>query len=77
MPSQFNIKNYILHCLISKGNMSLRQLAAKIPTTPQNLNNIMNKNNLKVSTLESIAKALDAKLEIKFIDNETGEPIAF
>jgi hypothetical protein len=43
--------------------------------TPANVNNKYKRNTFKVSELEKIADALDAELEIKFIDRETGEPI--
>ena len=53
----------------------MKELAEKTEQTQQNLNNKLRSNNFKTSELEKIAAALGAHLEIKFIDNETSEPI--
>jgi hypothetical protein len=51
------------------------ELARRTGQTPQNLNNKYKRNTFKISELEKVAEALDARLEIAFVDKETGEPI--
>ena len=53
----------------------MKELSEKTEQTQQNLTNKMRNNNFKTSELEKIAAALDSYLEIKFIDNATGQPI--
>ena len=47
----------------------------KLSDTPQNLNNKMKRNDFKESELQKIADALGYRLEIRFVDKETGEQI--
>lgn len=58
---------------VKKGNLSERELAARIGDTPQNLNNKMKRDDFRLSEMEKIAAALGYKMEIKFVDTETGE----
>ncbi len=58
---------------VKRGNMSERDLAARIGDTPQNLNNKMKRDDFRLSELQKITSALGYNLEIKFIDAETGE----
>ena len=58
---------------VKRGNLSERDLAARIGDTPQNLNNKMKSDDFRLSELEKIASGLGYKVEIKFIDVETGE----
>ena len=58
---------------VEKGNLSERELAARIGDTPQNLNNKMKRDDFRLSEMEKIAAALGYKMEIKFVDTETGE----
>lgn len=58
---------------VKRGNLSERDLAARIGDTPQNLNNKMKRDDFRLSELEKIASGLGYKVEIKFIDAETGE----
>jgi len=60
---------------IKRGNLSERELAAKMGDTPQNLNNKMKRNDFKESELEKIAESLGYRLEIRFIDKDTNEEI--
>lgn len=60
---------------IKCGNMSERDLAARMGATPQNLNNKMKRDDFRINELEKIASALGYKMEIKFIDSETGESL--
>ena len=70
-----NVREYISLCRVKRGNMSESELARRTGQTPQNLNNKYKRNSFKVSELEKVANALDARLEIRFIDKETGEPL--
>lgn len=69
------IREYIRLCCVKRGNMSEAELARKTGQTPQNLNNKYKRNTFKISELEKVAEALDAKLVVTFVDKETGEPI--
>lgn len=60
---------------IKRGNLSERDLAARMGDTPQNLNNKMKRDDFKESELRKIANALGYELVVKFIDTETGEEI--
>ena len=51
--------------LLAKKDMNMSDLAAKLEMTKQNLSNKMQRNDMKVSELESICKILDAELVIK------------
>lgn len=70
-----DIREYINLCRVKKGNISEAELARRTGQTPQNMNNKYRRNTFKISELEKVADALDADLEIKFIDRETGAPI--
>ena len=70
-----DMAKYIRMCCLERNNMQMKELAEKTEQTQQNLNNKLRSNNFKTSELEKIAAALGAHLEIKFIDNETSEPI--
>ena len=58
---------------VKKGNVSERDLAARMGDTPQNLNNKMKRDDFRISELGKIADALGYKLDIRFIDKVTGE----
>lgn len=58
---------------VKRGNLSERDLAARMGDTPQNLNNKMKRDDFRLSELEKIASALGYKLNVRFIDEETGE----
>ena len=58
---------------VKRGNLSERDLAARMGDTPQNLNNKMKRDDFRLSELEKIASALGYKLDVRFIDEETGE----
>jgi hypothetical protein len=70
-----DMREYIRLCCVKRNNMPEAELARRMGTTPQNVNNKYKRNTFKVSELEKIAEALDARLEIKFVDKNTGEPI--
>lgn len=70
-----NIVEYIRLCLVKRGNISASELARRAEITPQNLSNKFSRNKFSNEDLEKIAAALDSHIEIKFIDNATGQPI--
>ena len=51
---------------------SITELAADLDKSPQNLSNLLKKDNFRESELKEIAAALDCNLDIKFIDKSTG-----
>ena len=61
--------------LVKRGNMSEAELARKMGTTPQNLNNKMKRDNFTEKDLEAIAAALDCNLNISFTMKDTGETL--
>ncbi len=70
-----DVREYINLCRVKRGNMTESELARRMGQTPQNLNNKYKRNSFKISELEKIAEALDAELNVQFIDKETGKPI--
>ena len=60
---------------VKRGNLSERDLAARLGDTPQNLNHKMKRDDFRTSELERIASALGYKMVIKFIDTNTGEEL--
>ncbi len=69
------IREYIRLCCVKRGNISEAELARRTGQTPQNMNNKYKRNTFKISELEKVAEALDARLVVTFVDKETGEPI--
>ncbi|MCR5494799.1 MAG: helix-turn-helix transcriptional regulator [Treponema sp.] len=59
--------------LCKKRNTNYSEIARKIGTTKQNICNKFARNKFYLDDIEKIAEALDCTLEIKFIDNQTGE----
>ena len=69
-----DIAKNIKICLLQK-NIQMKELAEKTNQTQQNLTNKMRSNNFRISELEDIAAALNAGVEIKFIDKDTNEAL--
>jgi len=69
------VREYINICCEIKGGISQKELAKRLHQTPQNLNNKLQNGNFRMDFLEDIADALDADLQIKFIDRKTGKAI--
>ena len=67
--------NELIKILCIKRQTTVAELSVKLGNTKQNLFNKIYRNNMKVSDLEKIAAALNARLEVRFIDNETNEVI--
>ena len=59
--------NYIIRSELLRQNKDIKFLAQKFGCTKENLYNKLNRNDMKISTIERIAEALDCDLEIKFI----------
>ena len=62
--------------LVKCGNISESELARRIGVSPQNLYSKMKRDNFTEEDLQKIAEALNLKLEIAFVDKETGETIS-
>lgn len=60
---------------VKSGNLSERELAARLGETPQNLNNKMKRDDFRVSELEKIAHAMGYRVEVRFIDEATGDQL--
>lgn len=69
-----DVRKYIQFCCLNKG-IKEAELARRMGQSPQNLSNKYRRGTLKVSELEDAANALDADLEIVFIDRAAGKPI--
>lgn len=69
-----NIKEYIKLCCV-KRDISNAELARRTGQTSQNFNQKMQRNSFQTAELEKIAAALDARLDVRFLDNATGEPV--
>ena len=69
-----DIAKNIKICLLQK-NIQMKDLAERTNQTQQNLTNKMRSNNFRVSELEELAAALNARLLISFIDKDTGEAL--
>ena len=61
--------------LVKRGNISEAELARRMGISPQNLHNKMKRDNFTETDLREIADALGLRLEISFIDPETGEKV--
>ena len=62
--------------LLIEKDMSIKQLAEKLGTTPQNITNKLNRDNFSESDIIEIASAVGCKYEAKFIiEDENGNII--
>ena len=69
-----NIVEYIKLCLV-KRNLNFTRLAELTNQTQSNLANKVKRGKFQTDELERFAAALGAHLDIRFIDDKTGEPI--
>lgn len=58
-----------------KKNVALKELAAYLGCTSQNLSMKLKQDNLREKELQQIAEFLDCSFEGRFIRNDTGEEI--
>ncbi len=58
-----------------KRKMNIKELAEKLGTTGNNMTNKFKRDNFSERELTEIAKALNCKLDIALIDNETNQRI--
>lgn len=58
-----------------KRNMSVKELAAKLGCTSQNLSGKFSRDNFSEKELIEIAAALDCRFEGRFLRNDNGEEI--
>ena len=61
--------------LVKRGNISESELARRMGISPQNFHNKMKRDNFTETDLREIAEALGLRLEISFVDPETGEKV--
>ena len=61
--------------LVKRGNISEAELARRLFTSTQNLYNKLKRDNFSERELREIAAVLGLKVDIAFIDPETGERI--
>ena len=61
--------------LVKCGNISEAELARRLEISPQNFHNKMKRDNFTESDLRGIAAALGLKVDIRFIDPQTGERV--
>ena len=61
--------------MVKCGNISEAELARRVGVTPQNFNHKMKRDNFTETDLREIADALGLRLEISFVDPQTGEKI--
>lgn len=59
--------------LLMDKHLQQKQLAEKLNTSKNNLNNKLVKDNFTEKDMQSIANALNCELVIKLIDKETGQ----
>lgn len=58
-----------------KRKINIKELAEKLGTTGNNMTNKFKRDNFSENELHEIANALDCKLDIAFVDNETNQRI--
>lgn len=59
--------------ILIKRGMMIKDLCEALKTTNQNMNGKFKRDNFSEKELREIAEALGCRLEIRFIDKETGE----
>ena len=60
---------------VKRGNISEAELARRVGVSPQNFHNKMKRDNFTETDLREIADALGLRLEIRFVNPETGEKV--
>ena len=65
--------NEKIRLLLKRKGMTITNLADKIDTTRQNLNNKLSRNNFSENELRKIAEAMECSLILEFEDKESKE----
>ena len=56
--------------ILKRKGMTARELAEKLGTTPQNLQNKLSRDNFKISDIQNIASALGVRFVFDFIEKQ-------
>ena len=62
--------------LVKQGNLSEAELARRLGASASNFNHKMKRDNFTETDLQQIADALGLRLDIAFVDPETGETVS-
>lgn len=65
--------NEKIRLLLKRKGMTITNLADKVDTTRQNLNNKLSRNNFSENELRKIAEAMECSLILEFEDKESKE----
>lgn len=65
----------MIKILCVKRNTTVAELSVAMGKSKQNLYNKLYRNDMKISDLEKILDALNAKVEMKIVDKESGEQL--
>lgn len=71
----FKLVSEKIRILLIKRKMTMSELADKMETTPQNLNNKLSRDNFTEKEMKTMSGALGCKLDITFTMDETGEQL--
>ncbi len=64
-----------IRIILGRRNLTITELAAKLGTSRQNLNNKLSRDNFTEKDIKQIAVALDCSYESTFTLNDTGETV--
>ena len=67
------MQSQIIKMILAFKNKSVSDLAIKLDKSPNNMLQILKRDNLREKELEQIADALGCDLKIEFIDRQTGK----
>lgn len=67
------MQSQIIKMILAFKNQSVSDLATKLDKSPNNMLQILKRDNLREKELEQIADALGCDLKIEFIDRQTGK----
>ena len=69
-----DITEYIRICLVKK-KISISQLAEMTEQSQPNLSTKLKRNNFYTNELEKIANAMNCRLEVRFVDNDSNQEL--
>lgn len=64
-----------IRIMLLRRNLSITELAERLGTTQSNLSNKLKADNFREKDLRQIAAALNCKLQMRFVMNDTGDEI--